>query len=143
MNEISTPLLQKGIRLAKSIVTGGAASLVDMSVLVLLVEIFHVTPSTANLPALVVGSGIQFWGNRSFVFGVTGAHGWKRQAFLFALIEVASIALNWVSFYLLLRWTSVHYAMLRPVIGAVIYLGFSYPIWGKIFRAPNLVERNV
>ena len=138
MKELSTAYLARGIRLAKSIITGAVASAVDMALLVVLVEVFRVSPEMANLPSLVLGSAIQFWGNRHFVFGVTKSEGWQRQVILFTLIEIASIALNWLAFYFFIHSTSVHYAVLRPVIAAVVYIVFTYPPWGKIFRPRDL-----
>lgn len=122
------------IRFTKSVVTGVVASVVDMSLLVVLVEWFHISPPTANLPSLIVGSGIQFFGNRHVVFHVERKGRLSHQMTLFALTEGASFALNAVGFYLVVHGTQIPYYLARPVISLAVFAGFSFPLWGKIFR---------
>jgi putative flippase GtrA len=138
MRDLKTRIPPMGARLAKSIATGGVASLVDMAVLVGLVEFCHVTPEYANFPSLIIGSLIQFWGNRHFAFGVTTRQGVKKHLWQFAVVEIASLAMNGVGFYAVLKWTNIHYVVARPLVITVIYLGFSFPAWGRIFKSEEL-----
>ena len=57
------------IRFTKSI-TGLVASMMDMGVLVLLVELVHVAPTSAIWVAQIAGSSIQFLGHRHGFCGV-------------------------------------------------------------------------
>lgn len=134
MSEFRIRIPVVGIRLAKSVITGGLASVVDMAVLVALVEFCSVTPEVANLPSLVLGSFIQFWGNRHFAFGVTTREGMRRHLVQFVIVEIISFALNAIGYWAILKWTGIHYAIARPIVIAVVYVGFSFPAWGKIFK---------
>jgi putative flippase GtrA len=122
------------IRFTKSVVTGIAASVVDMALLVVLVEWFHISPPTANLPALIIGSAIQFLGNRHVVFDFEHKVKLHHQMTLFALTEGASFALNAGAFYLVIHGTRIPYFIARPVISLCVFAGFSFPVWGRIFR---------
>ena len=122
------------IRFTKCVVTGLLASFADMTLLVVLVEWFHIAPPTANLPSLILGSGIQFLGNRHVVFHVERKGRLSHQMTLFAVTEGASFALNAVGFYLVVHGTQIPYFLARPIISLCVFGGFSFPVWGKIFR---------
>jgi len=42
--------------------------------------------------------------------------------------------LNWLGYYLLLHFGHLHYALARPIVAAIVYCGFSYPVWKRVFR---------
>ncbi|MCC7537640.1 MAG: GtrA family protein [Deltaproteobacteria bacterium] len=124
---------------AKSALTGAIATLVDFAILLFLVEILHVAPALANVPALIGGAVAQFVGNRHFAFAARGAQraDWRRQAVLFVLAEGLTLALNALAFHVLAIWLRVPYALARPVGTFVVFACVSYPIWRWVFRPPS------
>src|SRR5262245_52719737 len=78
---------------ARSMLTGGAATLADLAVIALAVGVLHASPRAANIPALVVGATVQFFGNRHFAFRAASGK-IQRQALLFIASEVVAMALN-------------------------------------------------
>ena len=121
------------LRLSHSVLVGALATFVDLGTLALLVQGMGLSPSQANIPSLTLGSLIQFFGHRHFVFKAWDGK-LSRQALLFALTEFAGVGLNAVAFHFLVQLTPIHYAAARPIGGAVVYLGFSFPLWRWIFR---------
>lgn len=141
-NRLENPSIGRRIRtLAKSVATGGAATVADMISLVFLVEIAGLSPPVASLPALFVGALVQFLGNRHFVFAARGHErgSLPRQAVLFALAEGATLTLNALVFYLLSSMLGVPYPIARAAGTFLVFAGFSYPIWRRIFvgRGPS------
>src|SRR5262245_14398566 len=52
--------------LVRSAVTGGAATLVDLAFIAVAVGLFGIPARTANVPALLAGAAVQFFGNRHY-----------------------------------------------------------------------------
>ena len=122
-------------RFVKSVLAGGVATLLDLSVLTLLVEGFGLTPSRANVPALLAGALVQFVGSRRFVFRATeGAV--SRQLAGFAAVEAGTFALNAALFHLAVTRTPLPYPVARLACQFLVYAGFSYPLWTRVFSVP-------
>ena len=122
-------------RLLRSASVGAGATLVDLGALFLLVRRAGLTPSAANLPALLLGVTAQFLGNKLYAFedrsrGRTLAV----QSGKFALVELGAFALNALLFQLLITRTPAPYLLARVIASALIYFGYSFPLWGRIFR---------
>ena len=118
----------------KSFAIGLLSTVVDLLVLAIAVEVCHVSPSAANVPALSFGVLAQFIGNKVFAFD-DRSRDWARQGALFFAVEAIAFALNTVLFDRLIAWTSIPYLAARLVVTMVVYLGFSLPMWSRIFRA--------
>lgn len=130
---VREPLLHRLLRLVRSAGVGAAATGADLLVLALLVEVGGLAPTVANVPALLVGAAVQFFGCRHLVFDAAdGALG--RQIGGFALAEAGTLALNGLAFHLLVTATPVPYALARPLGTFLVFAGFSYPIWHVVFR---------
>ncbi len=122
--------------LARSALAGGAATLADLAVLFLGVSAFGLSARLASLPALVAGGVVNFYGNRHFAFRAQGGS-LSRQASLYALTEIIALVLNGLLFDLAVRslHPSTAIAMaVRLVTTNLVFVGFSYPIWRKVFR---------
>lgn len=122
----------------RSALAGGAATLVDVAVLAVLVSLFGLAPRVANVPSLVAGAGVSFVGNRHFAFRA-GAGSLPRQAARFALVEIVGLALNAVLFDLAARAlppSALAATAARLAIGHVVFLAWSYPSWRRVFRVP-------
>lgn len=128
----SESYLARAVRFAKSILTGGAASLADFATLTALVELFHLAPTRANVPSLLVGATIQFIGNRHLVFSA-GHLAIGPQLLGFVLVEIGTFLLNAASFYAVVKWTPVPYPIARLVCSFLIFTLFSYPLWKRVF----------
>jgi putative flippase GtrA len=126
---------------ARSLLTGGAATLVDLGVIAAAVGILHVTPAAANAPALFAGAGVQFFGNRRFAFRSRGPLG--RQAVLFAASEVVTLALNFLLYQLVVTRVALGTGgavLARAVTTNLVFVLWSYPVWTRIFRGQEEAE---
>jgi putative flippase GtrA len=126
----------------RAIVAGGAATFVDLAVLFVLVTGFGVAPRMANVPSLVLGAVVGFFANRHFVFRA-GRGSLPKQAALYVIVELLSLALNAVLFDLAVRLLAQHaslYVPARLVTSHLVFLGFSYPLWRFVFRVPRVPQ---
>lgn len=121
---------------ARSALTGGAATLVDLAVIGLAVGVLHAPATAANVPALLAGAVVQFLGNRHFAFRAKGGDV-RRQAALFALTEIVTLLLNGALYHVV----ATHFvlgaatAMLaRAITTNAVFLLWSYPVWSRIFQ---------
>jgi putative flippase GtrA len=122
-------------RLLRSASVGAAASLADLSALFLLVHRAGFTPAQANLPALLLGVAAQFLGNKLYAFeDRSRGRALVAQSGKFALVELGAFALNALLFQLLIARTPAPYLLARICAAALVYFGYSFPLWGRIFR---------
>ena len=118
---------------SRSIGVGAVATVVDLVLLIVLIEAVSLSPVEANVPALGIGLAIQFFGNKFFAFE-DHSRSYAKQGAQFALVEAGSLTLNAFLFHLIMTWASLPYAVVRLVCSAIIYIGFSYPLWRRVFR---------
>ncbi len=132
-------LAERTLRFIRSALTGGVATLVDLGVLTALIELAHLRPTVANVPALVAGAVTQFIGCRTVVFGAAGeAVGPQVRGFV--VVEAVTLALNALAFHALVTWTPIPYPLARPLGTFLIYIGFSYPMWKRVFRVREAAQ---
>jgi putative flippase GtrA len=130
------------VRLLRAGAAGLAATAVDLGVLALLVSGLHVDARLASIPALIAGGVANFVGNRHFAFRGDGAErgDLARQALGYTLVEVIALALNGILYDTTLRLfpaaTSAYWAV-RLVTSHLVFLAWSYPLWRRVFRAPQ------
>jgi putative flippase GtrA len=113
------------------VIVGGAATLVDLLALVVLVQVLGLPATVANVPALLAGAAVQFIGNKWFAFRDRSPD-LARQGALFAAVEAGALLLNALAFPLL-DTLALPSPAARAAGSAAVYLVFSYPLWGKIF----------
>lgn len=123
--------------LLRSAAVGGLATVVDLVLLVLLVEWVGLQPIQANLPALAAGLAVQFFGNKYFAFG-DRSRALLRQGSLFILVEAGALLLNAASFHLVMSVTESPYTLARVACSSAVYMAYSFPLWGRIFRSTPL-----
>lgn len=121
------------LRFLRGSAVGIVATLLDMAVLAVLVEWVHLTPAQANIPALVAGAVVQFVGCRHLVFRATKGSV-PRQVLGFAATEAGTLTLNGILFHVLVSLTPVPYPLARMLGTFLVFIGFSYPLWGRVFR---------
>ncbi|MCI0463840.1 MAG: GtrA family protein [Gemmataceae bacterium] len=132
----TTPPRQTQSRIAtlcRSCAVGVVATAVDLGSLFLLVHVFGCPAELANVPTLIPGLLVQFFGNKFFAFRDHSPQ-LRRQGSLFALVEAGAFVLNVIVFHLIVTLTAVHYLAARMLGTGLVYLGFSFPLWGLIFR---------
>ena len=120
---------------ARSALTGGAATGVDLGVIAFAVGLLHVSPAAANAPALLAGAVVQFFGNRHFAFRGQGGS-LARQAGLFAVTELVTMALNFLLYHLVVTHVALGPAgavVARAVTTNLVFVLWSYPVWARIF----------
>ncbi len=117
----------------RSALIGVGATALDVLALHVLIHSAGASPRVANVPALLLGTAAQYVGNKYFAFR-DGSNDHLRQGSLFALVETGALALNAVGFDLLATYADVPYYAARPAVALAVYLLFSFPLWGRIFR---------
>ena len=123
--------------LVRSLFAGGAATAVDLLVLFAGIHVFGWSPRIASVPALLAGGAVNFYGNR-IAFRATGG-AVEKQAALFVLSELVTLALNGILYDLAVRTLHPAPALaiaLRLVTQNMVFLAWSFPIWRLVFRAP-------
>lgn len=124
----------------KSCLVGLVATAGDLGLLNLLVRVCGLSPQAANIPSLMVGSTIQFLGNRTFVFQATG-HDLGKHALRFFSVEATAFCLNALFYHLMVTFTSIPFTYARMLSSFILFLGFSFPLWTRVFRKPLDVGR--
>jgi putative flippase GtrA len=119
--------------LLRSSAVGVLATLADLGSLWVLVRLLGWPAQWANVPTLIPGLAIQFFGNKFFAFRDYSPE-LRRQGGLFLLVETGAFVLNVVAFQLLITLSALHYLPARMLGTGLVYLGFSFPLWGLIFR---------
>jgi putative flippase GtrA len=112
---------------------GSLATAVDLIALTILVHGWGLAPSQASIPALVLGVGAQFVGNKLFAFR-DRSKDWLQQAALFGGVELGAFALNVALYDLAVTRTSLPYLPLRLATTSLVYFAFCLPLWSLIFR---------
>jgi putative flippase GtrA len=141
---MASPWTNRLATFARSALTGGAATLVDLGVIAAAVGLLHVTPARANAPALLAGAAVQFFGNRHFAFRRVGeappaGGALARQAGLFAASEAITMLLNFVLYHLVATHVALGAGtavLARAVTTNAVFLLWSYPVWRRIFAPP-------
>lgn len=121
----------------RSALVGVVASGADLLALAALIGVMGLSPLWANVPALLLGLLVQFFGNKHFAFR-DRSDDLVKQGTRFALVETGAFALNAGAFHLLTTLARAPYMVARLVGSALVYFGFSFPLWGRIFRAEGL-----
>jgi putative flippase GtrA len=122
------------LRLLRSLLAGGMATLADLATLFVLVTLLRIPAHAANVPALLAGAAVQFFANRHFVFRA-GSGALARQAVLFVVVEGVALLLSGFLFDRAMHVTPESlYAVVRLVTSNVVFVFFSYPLWRFVFR---------
>ena len=125
-------------KIAETLRAGAAgivATMLDLGVLALLVSVFHVDARVASIPALLAGGIANFIGNRWFAFRAT-AGSLAKQAAGYTAVEIVALVFNALLFDVVLRVfpiVRVAYAVVRLVTSNVVFLGWSLPMWRRVF----------
>ena len=119
--------------LLRSAGVGLAATLADLVALMVLVSGLGLPATVANVPALLVGVAVQFFGNKLYAFQ-DRSRDWAGQGARFAVIEAGALLLNALAFHLLVTLTPLPYPVARAGSSALVYMAYSYPLWGRLFR---------
>jgi putative flippase GtrA len=131
----STPS-RRLLTFARSLVAGAGATLADMAVLALAVGALGLSPRIANVPALLVGATVQFFGSRHFAFRA-GEGRLGRQLGWFAATEVVALLLNGVLYDLVAARLVLGMGgavALRAAISFAVFALWSHPLWCRVFR---------
>ncbi|MEO8877513.1 MAG: GtrA family protein [Polyangiaceae bacterium] len=134
-SKLAVRVKEIALRLVRSGMAGTVSTIVDLSVLTLLVEVMEWTPRAANVPALIMGGTTMFIGQKYFAFRAEGDV--KREIFLFVLVQAGALFLNGFLFDLGMRVSVLaasHYVILRMAVGNVVWLGYSFPLWHLVFK---------
>ncbi|GEM_PF-975223 len=118
---------------SKSALVGIVATLSDLFLLFVLVDLFSLEPKWANIPTLLLGVSIQFFGNKHLAFQSKNTSPWK-EGLLFTIVEIGALLLNAGLFHLGAVQYQLPYLATRLAVGLLVYMFFSYPLWKGIFE---------
>ena len=128
----------------RSAAVGLLATATDLIALAVLVDGVGLSPRLANLPALAIGIGVLFAGNKWFAFADRSPD-WAREGAQFLAVEALGITANLVLFDLAVTRTPLPYLAARIATTSIVYFGICLPLWSRIFRAaaapPKATER--
>jgi putative flippase GtrA len=119
--------------LCRSSTVGVFATLSDLTTLFVLIHLAGVPAEIANVPSLLPGLVVMFFGNKYFAFE-DGSRQVLRQGACFLFVEAWAFVLNAMLFHLLVRELGLQYLLARMLGTGVVYLGFSFPFWTFIFH---------
>jgi putative flippase GtrA len=128
------PMIQRFLRFLRSIAVGAFATGIDFLCMEILHRGFEVRPSTAKIPAFLLGVTVQFFGNRRFTFRAQSAD-FKKQIAAFLAVESISLFLNWFLIRLLVEQWSTPMEIANFAVSFVVYTLFSYQAWKRVFKA--------
>lgn len=134
----SQPLSRRLLRILRALIVGSGATLVDFSIFTSCIRLAGVAPTVARLPALCAGASVQFFGNRVYTFRAQ-AGSLSRQARWFVMVELCTLAFNW----LLFRVLATHIRSMPPellsFVGTfLVFVTFAYPLRRLvIFKVPG------
>jgi putative flippase GtrA len=117
-------------------VAGIAATVSDLATLAIFVSLLHVNARVASIPALIVGGVVNFLGNRHYAFRARQGHV-GRQAVGYTAVELVALGLNGLLYDTVLRTIpgAAHvYWLVRLITSHAVFLGWSYPLWRRVFR---------
>jgi len=130
----SRSLLERFWVLVRSGMVGLLATVSDLGTLAILIHGVGLHERLANVPSLLPGLLIQFFGNKFFAFE-DRSKAIVKQGTLFFSIEMVAFALNVLMFDLLVNLTGMHWILARLLGTNIVYLGFSFPMWSYfVFR---------
>jgi putative flippase GtrA len=122
------PRFTRALQLARALIVGAGATLVDFAVLTVCIRIFAIEPVFARIPALIAGASFQFFGHRQFTFRATSG-ALSRQAKLFTGVELVGLCVNlWIYAFLVARIHVLPPETLGFVSSFVVFVGFAYPM---------------
>jgi putative flippase GtrA len=125
-------------RLLRSGAAGAGASVTDLLLLTGLVQLAGFAPESANVPALLGGAVVMYFGQKHLAFR---AHGkpTAREVLLFVAVQAGGLLLTGLLFHLALRLQpglAPYYVVLRLVSTNLVWLCYSFPLWHWVFRRP-------
>jgi putative flippase GtrA len=103
------------------------ATLVDFGTVIFLVEIARFWYVAATATGALVGAAVNFILGRHWSF-MAGRDPIRGQIIRYALVSVASLALNSFGVYLLTDGLNVHYAISRVIAAFVVAIMFNFPL---------------
>lgn len=122
---------------ARSVAVGLVATAADLTTLALMIDAMGARPVVANVPALLVGTAVQFVGNKRWAFGDRSVTT-LAQGIWFGVVAGVTLFLNAFGFHLLVARVGVHYLVARLLADAVVYVAFTFPLWHLIFRGERV-----
>lgn len=118
----------------KSMAIGLLATTADLLSLWLLTAV-GVSARVANVPTLLFGAAIQFFGNKYLAFEDRSPK-LLEQGARFTLVEIGALVLNALLFHLVVSFSTFPIGLARVLIGGGIYLLFSLPLWRCLVFSP-------
>lgn len=108
--------------------TAIVATVVDYSVMVGAVELFHVGPVAAVPIAASAGAITSFTLNRHFTYRGAAEGSLRRQIWRYALVSGCSLGWNTLGEYLFLKVPHMHYFVARVITSTIVSNVWNYPL---------------
>lgn len=121
---LKPPLL---VSLRRSQVASLAATIVDFSSLIFLVEVGHVWYVAATATGAFTGAVVNFILGRHWSFKA-GDDSVRGQIIRYSVVSVISLVLNSLAVYLLTEYGGMHYAFSRAISAVSVGVLFNFPL---------------
>lgn len=108
------------MRFVKFLGVGGTATLIQYTILVVLVEFFSTLPVIASTIGFVTSSTYNYLLNYYFTFGSQARH--HVASAKFALVATLGLTINSAIIFLLTEWLTVHYIVAQAIATLVVLI---------------------
>jgi putative flippase GtrA len=108
--------------------TAIAATVVDYSTMVGVVELAHLGPVAAVPIAASAGAVTSFSLNRHFTYRMASRSSLRGQLWRYALVSGCSLGLNTLGEFLLLKVPHLHYFLARVITSTIVSNVWNYPL---------------
>lgn len=126
------------------LVAGGFAAAINLGVLYVLADIFHIWYLFASFVAFVTALVVSFIGHKFFTFHHTNHPMWKRQFGSYTLLTSINIALNVALMYLLVDKVNFHHMPAQIISSGTIaiesFFMYRYVIFKHQIRTEEVLE---
>lgn len=136
-----TTLLIKYSKVLKYLISGGSAAVVNLTVLYVSTDIFHVWYIASSVLASIIAFFVSFFLQKFWTFNNASVDLIKKQLALYVLVAIINLVLNTLLMYLFVEFGQLHYLLAQIVTSGLIavesYFVYQYFIFGtttKNFR---------
>lgn len=111
------------IKFIRFCVSGGVATMVDIALLYILVELFRVWYLAAAIPSFLIGSFVHFLISYFWVFEHERETRFWRKYLKFTSIHILSLGINLILMYVFVEFLRTHYLIgkIAAVVGSLLW----------------------
>ena len=125
-------------RILKFLISGGSAAVVDLGLLYLLTDVFHVWYLLSAVLAFMAAFAVSFSLQKFWTFSNHDLDVIHRQLAMYLALALVGLGINTVSMYFLVDHAGLHYLGAQILTSAFIAIGNFFAYTHLIFKVPSL-----